>query len=80
MKRMFNNFIRCRDTEDNKERTSSGFETNTENKFKKVTVVTSGEEDVAEGDDLLVPVGAGEKDPYDDNIVFIRRQEIIYIF
>lgn len=57
-------------------KTDTGFSLKTQNKFKKLEVVASNEEDVKEGSIVKVPITSGE---YDGDFVIIRRSDIIYV-
>lgn len=57
-------------------KTDTGFSLKTQNKFKKLEVVASNEEDVKVGNVVKVPITSGD---YDGNFVIIRRSDIIYV-
>ena len=71
-----NNYLVCKDVEDNKATTDSGFEVATTKRFKDVEIVASSQDDVQVGDIAKISVSSGEPDG--ENLI-IRRQDIIYI-
>lgn len=83
MKQVLNGYVRCVDAESVVESTSSGFETTTAKRFKKVKVASIAESDndpVKEGVEVLISSNAGHKDPYEEGILLIQYSDIIYIF
>lgn len=74
---MFNNRLRCEDLTPKME-TEDQFDLPSDKKFKTVKIVNSAEDDLLAGEEVVIPITAGETDPYDENIVIIHRSEVIY--
>lgn len=79
MSKMLNNYIQCEDTEGLKTTTESGFETPKEVRFKILTVINSNEDDILIGDKVKVPINSGTEDITGDNLVIIKRTDIVEV-
>ena len=73
---MKNNYLLCEDKEENVNEHSSGFTTKKLERFKKVKVIHSCEEDVPVGCEVKISVNAGQQDELG---LVIRRADIIYV-
>ncbi len=58
----------------------SGFEVKNEDRFKKLTVIESSEEDVPKGSVIKVPINSGqETEENNKKLLVIKRTDIISI-
>jgi co-chaperonin GroES (HSP10) len=77
--RMLNNNLLCKDLTQDKE-TISGFSLGNEERFKRLEVVESSEEDIPKGSLVKVPKNSGEETEEEDGVyIVIKRGEIINI-
>ena len=77
---MFNNRLRCQEIDSTETESESGFSmSDSDKRFKRVKIVDSSEEDMQTGEIALVSVNAGEKDPDNEDMVIIHRQDVIWI-
>ena len=71
-----NTYIVCKEIENNVDKTESGFEVKSQNRFKNLKVVASSQDDIKVDDVVKVSIAAGE---VDEDFVIIKRGDIIYI-
>lgn len=78
--KMLNNNLLCEDLSSNVQETSSGFAVKNEERFKKLLVLESSEEDVPVGSTIKVPINSGEEtEEYNKTLLVIRRMDIISV-
>ena len=78
MPRPLNNYLLCK--EEVKEEENSQFYVPKGERFKKVEIMYSSEEDIAKGSFVKVPVNSGEEiTEGEETYLVIKRQDIIYV-
>lgn len=78
--RMQNNKLLCEDIEQDKATASGFILSEKDERFKKLTVIKSGEEDIKEGEIVKVSKNAGEKtEEFGKELLIIDRRDIISI-
>lgn len=76
-KLMLNGNFLCKDITPKEIVTESGFVIEHETKFRTVEVISSNDKDVPLGSHLVVPYHTGQV--YEDELMIIKRKDIIYI-
>jgi co-chaperonin GroES (HSP10) len=79
MPRPLNNYLLCKE-EVKEEEESSQFYVPKGERFKKVEIIYSSEEDISKGSFVKVPINSGEEiTEGEETYLLIKRQDVIYV-